>query len=107
MGVTKEKTKCTAGKVPTQPKCLTCPSGHACANGVATIDGKEVGQATTVPAGTTGGSLKVLTTECEDASRECTLCPTSVSVLPRPQSTCYQLVSEKFLYTTSRNSKFS
>merc|ERR1712203_1251054 len=53
----------------------------------------------------TMGSLKVLTTEYEDASRECTSCPTSVSALPRPQSTCYQLVSEKFLYTTSRNSK--
>merc|ERR1712083_783115 len=39
----------------------------------------------------TGGSLKVLTTECEDVSRECTSCPTSVSALPRPQSTCYQL----------------
>merc|ERR1719242_1497080 len=46
-------------------------------------------------------------TECEDASRECTSCPTSVSALPRPQSICYQLVSEKFSYTTSRNSKFS
>merc|ERR1712203_1176175 len=42
----------------------------------------------------TGGSLKVLTTECEDASRECTSCPTSVSALPRPQSICYQLVSK-------------
>merc|ERR1712166_697457 len=51
----------------------------------------------------TGGSLKVLTTECEDASRECTSCPTSVSALPRPQSTCYQLVSERFLYSVLSN----
>ena len=50
----------------------------------------------------TGVSPRVLTTECEGASRARSWCPTSVTDLLRPPSTCFPTDSERCWSTTSR-----
>ena len=50
----------------------------------------------------TGASPRVLTIECEDASRAKFWCPTSVMVPQRPPSICFPPVSERCSFTTWR-----